>query len=219
MSKKKTLYQLTLDYWSLLMVDHGVLRLLYRNCFRLPGGLFRSNQPDPSFLRRMVEKHKIKTVVCLRGENDQHGWFRLEREVCDQLNVKLITPTVYSRGLLTAEEMEELLSIARSVELPALVHCKSGADRAGFFCSVYRYARLGEPVELTTKELSIRYGHIRGAKTGILDYMLDRYKGDREPRQSFYSWLRDTYAPIELQKNFKGWAVSNWVIDKILRRE
>jgi protein tyrosine phosphatase (PTP) superfamily phosphohydrolase (DUF442 family) len=218
-SKKKTPYQLTLDYWSLLMVDHGILRLLYRNCFRLPGGLFRSNQPDPLFLRRMVEKHKIKTVVCLRGENDQHGWFRLERETCDHLNVKLITPTVYSRGLLTAREMEELVSIARSVELPALVHCKSGADRAGFFCSVYRYARLGEPIELTTKELSIRYGHFRGAKTGVLDFMLEQFLVRRVPQQSFLSWLRGGYDREALQHRFKPWAISAWIVDRFLRRE
>jgi protein tyrosine/serine phosphatase len=219
MSKKKPVYQLMSDYWSLLMVDHGVLRLLYRNCFRLPGGLFRSNQPDPFFLRRMVEKHKIKTIVCLRGENDQHGWFRLEREICDALQLKFLMVTIFSRGLLPPEGYREIKHLINAIELPALIHCKSGADRAGYFSVLYRHYRLGEPIESAKKELSIRFGHFKHAKTGLLDYQLSVYLENRKFRQSFNTWLADGYSKHEVEKAFKPTLFFSWLTDKLLRRE
>jgi protein tyrosine/serine phosphatase len=167
----------------------------------------------------MIRQHGLRTIVCLRGENDQHGWFRLERGVCEAMGVTLITPTVYSRGLLTAEEMGGLIAVVHTMELPALVHCKSGADRVGFFASLYRHARLGEPIEQASRELSIRYGHFRGAKTGVLDFMFACFSRSRSVRESFRSWVMRTYNPHAIQNQFRPWAVSDWVVDRILRRE
>ncbi len=201
------------------MVDHGILRLFYRNCFRLPGGFYRSNQPDPRFLRQMIRSNRIRTVVCLRGENDQHGWYRLEKHVCAELDVNFQAATVYSRGLLTIPEMDELRTVIEKIELPALIHCKSGADRAGYVSMLFRHYRLGEPLEQASAELRLRYGHFKGAKTGVLDYQIQCYLSQRDKRQSFREWLVSGFNRDVIQDNFRPWAGISWLVDRILKRE
>jgi len=41
-----------------------------------------------------------------------------------------------------------------------LIHCKAGADRTGFACTLYRMIKLNEPVEKARESLSWEYGHI-----------------------------------------------------------
>ena len=52
------------------------------------------------------------------------------------------------------------------LEYPVLVHCKSGADRAGLFAALFLILREGATVAEAREELSPRYGHFRHAKTG-----------------------------------------------------
>ena len=101
-----------------------------------------------------------------------------------------------------------------------LMHCKSGADRAGLMSVLYRYLKEGVPLEIAKKELSWRFGHIRQADTGILDYFFERYLLDTAERpMSFFDWVDNVYDPVELRKSFKakGWA--NQLVNNILRRE
>ena len=60
----------------------------------------------------------------------------LEREACDAAGIKLEDFVVRSRG---APERETILDAKRFFErlhYPVLVHCKSGADRAGFMAAL-----------------------------------------------------------------------------------
>ena len=54
-----------------------------------------------------------------------------------------------------------------------LMHCKSGADRAGLMSVLYRFLHEGVPLKEATQELSLKYGHFRQADTGILDYFFE----------------------------------------------
>ncbi len=70
------------------------------------------------------------------------------------------------------------------IEYPAVMHCKSGADRAGLAAALYLILHEGRPVAEAARQLSARYGHFRFAKTGILDAFFDRYLAEGEPRAS-----------------------------------
>ena len=69
-----------------------------------------------------------------------------------------------------------MLCVARdlfnSIEKPALMHCKSGADRAGLMAALYVLIHCKKPVAEAMKQLSLRYLHVRQAKTGMLDSFL-----------------------------------------------
>ncbi len=113
----------------------------------------------------------------------------------------------------------ELRDIIQTIELPAVVHCKSGADRAGFFSVLYRHYRLGEPIELAVRELALKYGHSKSAKTGVLDYFFETFLTNRGRRQSFTDWSVSNFNRDLVQSQFKPNSFTGWVIDRFLRRE
>ena len=51
---------------DLLFVDHGVLRLCYRNRHIVTKTLWRSAQPTPGDLKAL-KKRGLKSVICVRG--------------------------------------------------------------------------------------------------------------------------------------------------------
>lgn len=215
----QSLFQKVRDFLHLVFVDHGFLRALYDNRFRLAGGLYRINQPSPARLAAYKKRFGIKTVINLRGQNEQHGWYRLEAQACQALGLNLVNTQVYSRGLVDEVRLLELREIIQTIELPAVVHCKSGADRAGFFSVLYRHYRLGEPIERASKELALKYGHSKSAKTGVLDYFFETFAANREPRQSFTAWFGSGFDREALQASFQPRGSADWVIDRLLRRE
>jgi protein tyrosine/serine phosphatase len=100
------------------------------------------------------------------------------------------------------------------------MHCKSGADRVGLMSALYRIFREGAPVEQAKKELSLHYGHIRQADTGILDRVFEKYLEDNKRRpMPFMDWVETVYDPDALKREFRsaGWA--RRLVDEILKRE
>jgi protein tyrosine phosphatase (PTP) superfamily phosphohydrolase (DUF442 family) len=207
------------DHFYLWMVDHGFLRALYSNRYRLAGGLYRSGQLSPDQVRRLSRRYGLKTLINLRGLNEEAPFVRLEAEASVGQGLRFFALRALSRGLLSREELIEMMDFIRGMELPALVHCKSGADRVGHFSVLYRHIRLGEPIETAMKELHWRYGHIAASKTGMLDHFFFTYLRERRDGQSFESWVRHDYCPERVQQTFKplGWA--SWLVDHVLRRE
>ena len=83
-----------------------------------------------------------------------------------------------SRAAPSHKELRGARELFERIEYPMLMHCKSGADRAGLMSVLYRHFKEGIPIAQAKRELSLRYGHIRQADTGILDYFFERYLRD-----------------------------------------
>jgi protein tyrosine/serine phosphatase len=197
-----TPWQRLIAWLDMLVVDHGLVRLVHLNWGEVAPGVFRSAQPTPQQLRRAVRRHGIKTVLNLRAERNC-GAFVLEEEACDELGLDLVNVRVRSRDVPTKELIRELERIFADMRKPVLMHCKSGADRTGIVGALYLMLVENRPVTEAMRQLSKRYGHIRQAKTGVLDYVFERYVRDvaHEPRP-FREWLRDVYDPAAVKRDF-----------------
>lgn len=205
-------------YLDMLLVDHGVFRLLYANCHRISDGAWRSAQPAPHHIRRFA-RAGIRTIVNLRGEREC-GSYWLEQEACARHGLKLVNFQIRSRAAPTREELIGAKRLFEQIEYPMLMHCKSGADRAGLMSVLYRFLYEGVPLKQAKRQLSLRYGHIRQADTGILDYFFEKYMEDNAARPvPFFEWVETMYDPDELKRTFhsKGWA--NRLVDSVLQRE
>ena len=126
-----------------------------------------------------------------------------------------------SREVPTRERVLGARDLFASVEYPALMHCKSGADRAGIMSVFYAHFRLGLPIREAMKELSLRYLHVKQGKTGVLDYVFERYLAEGEPiGQSFIDWvMSDAYDPVAIKADFKSQWIGTLLTEKLLRRE
>jgi protein tyrosine phosphatase (PTP) superfamily phosphohydrolase (DUF442 family) len=212
----------TATHLDMLFVDHGVLRLFYLNRHALGPQMWRCAQPAPHQIRAFVAAG-VKTVINLRGER-MCGSYVLERRTCEQLGVKMVNCQVRSRAAPSKEELRRVRDLFKTIEYPAVLHCKSGADRAGLASVLYRHLQEGVPVAEAKQELSLRYGHIRQADTGVLDYFFERYLADNAVRpMPFFEWVETVYEPDVVKRDFEaqGWT-SRWanrLVNGVLRRE
>lgn len=205
-----------LAWLDCLFVDHGVFRLVWTNFAPVvPGRLYRSNHPTPAWLARYARRHGIKTVVNLRGEAG-NGSDALSREAARKLGLVLVDLPLESRGVPQRDRMMRLLDIYRSMEEPALVHCKSGADRAGLAAGVFLLAQ-GASADEALAQLSLRFGHFRAARAGVLDAFLLRYRASGA--RSFAEWLRDEYDEEALRREFRPGRLASFLTDRVLVRE
>ena len=71
------------------------------------------------------------------------------------------------------------------------------------------------------KELSLRYLHAKAGKTGVLDYVFERYLTEAEPQGlSFTQWVdSDAYDPDAIKADFRAQWFGTLLTDKLLRRE
>jgi len=112
------------------LVDHGAVRAVYSNFYDLGGGMYRSSQPSPAQLRKYQQSLGLRSVINLRGAHG-YGSYALEKGACDTLGLMLHDIKLYSRTPPEIEEVHAMDELFKRLEYPALLHCKSGADRAG----------------------------------------------------------------------------------------
>lgn len=209
------------------VIDHEILRAFYRNLHKLSDEAYRSNHPTPRTIKSLKKKLGIKTIVNLRGQNsssfnrnDFSGQYKLEYDACQEHGIKLITFRFSSRDLPQIEEILDFKELLDKIEYPVLLHCKSGADRAGLASTLYLHFRKHEPIE-NIHQLGLKFGHIKWAETGILDYFFNAYKTFHKthPDIEFIDWVKEHYDRDALNKNFRTNALGKFIVNTILRRE
>ena len=200
--------------------DAGWLRLLATNAKRLGPDMVTTAQPWPHQLKAWRDRG-LKTVIDLRGEKDRKG-AEVEAQACRDLGLTLVNAPLKSRDVPTAAQVRRAKELFETIEYPALMHCKSGADRAGIMAVLYRHFHLGEPIREAMKELGFRRrGHFRAGKAGILGHTLRRYLAEGEPKGlSFLEWVESpAYDPRAIKQAFKASWWGTLLSDRVLRRE
>ena len=152
----------------MMIVDHGFLRLLYNNFHKIDDNMYRSNMPTPQRIKK-YKKLGIKTIINLRGGKKDGGWF-LEKKACEKNGMELVSLVARSRAAPDKNMIFKAKAIFDSIKYPALIHCKSGADRAGLAAALYLIYKHNYTIKEALKQLSFKHLHIKYAKTGILDY-------------------------------------------------
>ena len=106
--------------------------------------------------------------------------------------------------LPSCEELRAAAQLFATMERPALLHCKSGADRSGFASALYLMLAENRPVAEARKQLALRYGHNRHSKTGVLDAFFDAYQRDTAIRpMPLLEWVETLYDPENITTEFR----------------
>jgi protein tyrosine phosphatase (PTP) superfamily phosphohydrolase (DUF442 family) len=201
-----------------LFVDHAILRLWWTNFAPVePGLLYRSNHPTPGNLRAFAHKFGLKSLINLRGQA-KNGSDALSRDTAQKLGLDFYDMAFESRGAPHRERILRLAEIIKHMRGPALIHCKSGADRAGLAAGLFILIRGGTTAQ-ALKQLSWRFGHIKHSKTGILDAFFALYARTAEGKKPFLDWVRDDYDEVALRAAFKAGRVAEFINSRILARE
>ncbi|MEH6678768.1 fused DSP-PTPase phosphatase/NAD kinase-like protein [Phenylobacterium sp.] len=199
--------------------DHAFLRLRFQNAHWISEELVRTNQPSPEQLAGWKARG-IKTIINLRGGFD--GSFHvLEKAACEELGLTLVDFTITSREVPSRARVLGARDLFESIEYPALMHCKSGADRAGIMSVFYMHFRKGKTIREALDQLHLRYLHMKAGKTGVLDYTFERYLAEGEPAGlSFIEWVESpAYDPDAIKADFRSQWWGNLFTERLLKRE
>ena len=189
--------------WHYLWVDHGLLRIWWTNFDRVADGVYRSNQPDPKRLAGYRDRG-IRSILNLRGRS-RYSFHLFEAEACRDLGLELSDIHLSATELPSLKTLQKLEQHFRSLPRPFLMHCKSGADRAGFAAALYLMLIEGVPVEQACRQLSLRYLHIRASRKGILDFCLETYRKTNEASPiPFRDWMETMYDPEAITAAFNA---------------
>jgi protein tyrosine/serine phosphatase len=216
---------------SLLLDDHGLLRQIYDNSHPVGGSgqMWRTYQPSPKDIGRWADLG-IKTVINLRGylaktEGRQPGFYWLEKEACERHGLALENFRAFSRQAPKPEFISGINALFNRITYPAVLHCKSGSDRAGIASALYLFLKENLPLDEAIAQLSFRYGHLKAGRTKILDHFFTVYRqaarrdGVIANRAHFLTWVACEYDPEEMNYTFKADIFGSLLTEKILQRE
>ncbi|MCQ8241902.1 protein tyrosine phosphatase [Rhizosaccharibacter radicis] len=201
-----------------LFVDHAIFRTVWTNFAPVvPGKVYRCNHPTPWQLRAAARRLGLRTLVNLRGHR-RCGSDALSREAAGRIGLAHVDMAFESRGAPHRDRILRFAGLYREIAFPMLMHCKSGADRAGLASGLVLMFEGGNSQD-ALDQLSPRFGHFRRSRTGILDAFFLRYRADAEGRLPLLDWVRDEYDEAALKRDFVANKLSSFMTDKLLRRE
>ena len=127
---------------------------------------------------------------------------------------------MFSRDTPTPEKVHGARDLFETIKYPALMHCKSGADRAGIMAVLYMHFRQGLPIRDAVEQLSFKYLHVKEGKTGMLDHFFQTYlKVEEDTGMSFMDWIDGPYDRLTVKEEFLRTWKAKLMVDRILRRE
>lgn len=201
-----------------LFVDHAIFRAVWTNFAEVvPDRVYRANHPTPFHLARFAKQRHLRTLVNLRGHR-QCGSDALSRDAAPRIGLAHVDMAFESRGAPHRDRILRFAGLYREIAFPMLMHCKSGADRAGLASALVVMFEGGTTHD-ALKQLSWRFGHFNRSRTGILDAFFWRYRAEAEGRLPFMDWVRDEYDEVALKRDFVAGRLSSFLTDTVLRRE
>ena len=208
---------------ELIWGDHGFLRLAFQNLHQISPEMWRGNQPSPKQIAGLAQNQGIKTILNLRGKST-NGFYLLEKEACEAHGITLVDFQVFSRDTPTKEAIFAAETLFNTIQYPAYMHCKSGADRAGIMSVLYKLLREKVPFQEAIEQLSFKYLHVKHGKTGLLDAFFATYAAYNEGRapedwKPFLAWVDEDYDRIAVKEDFMKSFGKGIQWDAILRRE
>ena len=185
------------------LMDHAFLRIFWNNFYKVSDGVYRANQPSPSHLKS-YKKLGIRSVLSLRGRAKQ-SYDLFEDHYCKLLGLNLVYEPISSSSAPKPERLVNIINVMRDIPKPFVVHCKSGADRAGLVSALYLIAEEKRSVEEAKKHLSFKYLHLDFTKTGILDYFFNVFSERLKfGNIDFLEWIKSEYNADILNSSFKN---------------
>jgi protein tyrosine phosphatase (PTP) superfamily phosphohydrolase (DUF442 family) len=193
---------------DMLFADNGILRLVMPNLHRVADGVWRSGQPTPGRLRAFARRGG-RSVVSLRAGRG-FGSLPLELQACRDAGLTFHNLPLPAHTLPSRDQIRAVARLFATVERPVLLHCQSGADRAGFASALYLMLAEGRPVAEARRQLALRHGHLRFGRAGVMDAFFDAYARDNAASpMALAEWAETRYDPSRIAAAFNATRTGN----------
>jgi protein tyrosine phosphatase (PTP) superfamily phosphohydrolase (DUF442 family) len=169
----------------------------------VPGKCYRCAQPSTATLRMLAQRLGIRSVINLRGFEDE-PWYVREQCLARELGFRIVDQGMWAARPPTEKEMREIIASVDGAEEPILIHCVSGIDRSGIVAAFFLLLRTDASLEVAAAQLSARFGHNPWGKAACQDRVLRAYstwlgeQGFGHRPERFRRWANEIY---EQEKN------------------
>lgn len=174
--------------------------VLYNFHWIVPGEAARAAQAYAGFLGPFLARHRIRTLINLRGPNPKYGWWRYENETATARGIRHIDITLDSRHLPKRETLAALLDAYDTSPKPFLVKCSGGQDRTSLAAALYIVHRDGWGARERAERQFSRFPYLHFPKEHQrwLKQFLAFAQGEANGR-SLKDWITDGYDPEALR--------------------
>jgi protein tyrosine phosphatase (PTP) superfamily phosphohydrolase (DUF442 family) len=136
-----------------LLAGCGVTQVLDRAADGTPI-LIRTPQPDAGDLEELHDRHGVRTVLNLRGENEEKGWFQEERRGVRAIGARWEHLKVSGTRTPEPDLIAEFFALVEDRERwPIVMHCAGGIHRTGVLSALYRVQYQGWDAERAVEEM------------------------------------------------------------------
>jgi protein tyrosine phosphatase (PTP) superfamily phosphohydrolase (DUF442 family) len=167
----------------------------------VPAAVYRSAQLTARGLTREIERHRIRTVLNLRGPNPDQPWYRAERAATLTAAATQVDVPMASDHWLSRQQARTLVELLEGCERPLLIHCEWGAERTGLAAAFAELLRPGGSLASARRQFSPWYLFLPTRDGRIMRKHLDAYarwlataRLEHTP-QNFRTWVRFAYHP------------------------
>lgn len=166
----------------------------------IPGRVYRSAQLKPDELRKMVDRHGIRTVINMRGRPFD-AWYPVQVRTTQSLGISQEDIVSSANALPAAGEVRRLIEVFDSTEHPILIHCRQGADRTGLASAIYLMLYTDADYQTARLQCMPRFGHFPIHTAVAMDDFFDQYeawlksRGVSHSTGHFRQWATTVYAP------------------------
>ena len=154
------------------------------------GKFYRSAQLSAKELQKTIDKYKLKTVINLRGKDENDEWWLDEHEIVTSNGLAHINIRMSAGRLPHRVDLIALLDAYKTSERPILIHCKAGADRAGEASALYQILYMGKSKkEAAYNMLAMKYFHFTWFYPAKRYFILEVWQGE--------DWAYNEYDPCK----------------------
>ncbi|MCI0641999.1 MAG: tyrosine-protein phosphatase [Gemmataceae bacterium] len=164
-----------------------------------PGHCYRSAQPTPESLESWTRAFGLRTLINLRGENQECDWYRDQVDAVKQLGLTQVDIAVSGKYQPQPQMLRLLVDALDRVAAPILIHCGSGIDRTGLASACYLLLKTDASLDDALGQLHWRHGYFPVGKAArplsvLLQYRdwLHQEERAHTPEQ-FRCWVREGY--------------------------
>ena len=143
-----------------------------------------------AYLKHVITRYSVRTVINLRGPAPNEAWYRGEVATCQALGVTHHDLAWMMSALPPPDSLAQFVAWCEHAEKPILVHCQGGVHRSGVGAAVY-LLMTGATVEEARTQFGLFFNNAPIGK------LLDLYETDEHGAGlPFAEWVRTRYPAI-----------------------
>ena len=174
--------------------------ILYNFHWIVPGEAARAAQAYAGYLTPFLEARGIRSLINLRGRNDDLSWWKYETRCTEAAGAVHFDAMLDSRRLPTRALLARLFAVFDEAPRPFLLKCSGGQDRTSFAAGLYLIHRAGWGAMDKARAQYARFPYLHFPKKHqrwlrpFLDFAAEDSEG-----APIAAWIRDNYDPEKLQ--------------------